>query len=59
MGIAAGVQKLGLNTMDLAIRYLLVGLIMNFIGGWITYFTTAYVCKTTGIELSKNANLSE
>lgn len=59
MGIAAGVQKLGLNTMDLAIRYLLVGLIMNFIGGWITDFTTAYVCKTTGIKLSKKANLAK
>ncbi|MDN6024068.1 MAG: PTS glucitol/sorbitol transporter subunit IIC [Lactobacillus sp.] len=59
MGIAAGVQKLGLNTMDLAVRYLLVGLIMNFIGGWITDFTTAYVCKTTGIKLSKETNLTK
>lgn len=59
MGIAAGVQKLGLNTMDLAVRYLLVGLVMNFIGGWITDFTTEYVCKTTGIKLSKEANVAE
>lgn len=57
LGIAQGVQKLGLNTMDLAVRYLLVGLVMNFIGGWVTDYTTAYVCKTTGIELSKEINL--
>ncbi|MDF7638626.1 PTS glucitol/sorbitol transporter subunit IIC [Lactobacillus sp. ESL0791] len=59
MGIASGVQKLGLNIMDLAIRYLLVGLIMNFIGGWITDYTTAYVCKTTGISLSKQVDVAD
>lgn len=58
LGIASGVSKLGLNTMDLAVRYLLVGLVMNFIGGWITDFTTAYACKTMGIELSKDLELS-
>ncbi|WP_316043689.1 PTS glucitol/sorbitol transporter subunit IIC, partial [Lactiplantibacillus plantarum] len=57
-GIAQGVQKLGLNTMDLAIRYLLVGLVMNFIGGWITDFTTAYVCKQQGITLSKKVEFN-
>lgn len=57
LGIAQGVQHLGLNTMDLAIRYLLVGLVMNFIGGWITDYTTAYVCKTTGISLSKTIDV--
>lgn len=36
MGIAQGIETLGLNSMELAIRYLLVGLLMNFIGGWIT-----------------------
>lgn len=57
LGIAQGVQKLGLNPMDLAVRYLLVGLVMNFIGGWVTDYTTAYVCKTTGIKLSKKLDL--
>ena len=43
-GIAT-IQTLGLSQMDLAIRYMLVGLVMNFVGGWVTDFTTAYVAK--------------
>ena len=57
LGIAQGVQKLVLDTMELAIRYFLVGLLMNFVSGWITDYTTAYVCKTTGIHLSKKVDL--
>lgn len=56
-GIAQGVSKLGLNTTELAIRYLLVGLVMNFIGGWVTDYTTKFVCKSTGIQLSKTVDL--
>ncbi|GAF41166.1 PTS system, glucitol/sorbitol-specific IIC component [Agrilactobacillus composti DSM 18527 = JCM 14202] len=56
--MAQGIQKLGLNTMDLAIRYMFVGLVMNFIGGWVTDFTTAYVCKSSGIKLSKEVKLT-
>ena len=51
--IASGIKTLGLSQMDLAIRYLLVGLIMNFFAGWITDFTTAWVCKQQGLSLSK------
>ena len=58
LGIAQGIQKLGLNEMDLAIRYLLVGLVMNFVGGWFTDITTAYVQKQQGIKLSKEPKLS-
>lgn len=43
MGIAQGITALGLNSMELAIRYMLVGVVMNFIGGWVTDFTTAFV----------------
>ena len=53
MGIATGIQTLGLSQMDLAIRYMLVGLVMNFVGGWVTDFTTAYVAKQQGVTLSK------
>ena len=52
-GIASGVQKLGYSTSELAVRYMLVGIVMNFIGGWVTDMTTAHVCKSTGITLSK------
>jgi PTS system glucitol/sorbitol-specific IIC component len=53
LGIAQGIQKLGLSQMDLAIRYMLVGIVMNFIGGWVTDFTVAYVSKQQNIKLSK------
>lgn len=53
LGVAQGIETLGLNQMDLAIRYLLVGLVMNFVGGWVTDFTTALVCKQQGVTLSK------
>lgn len=52
LGIAAGVEQLGLSTMPLAIRYLLVGLVMNFVSGIATDFTTKIVMKQQGIELS-------
>lgn len=53
LGIASGIEQLGFNTMDLAVRYMLVGMLMNFIGGWVTDYTTAFVCKQQGIILSK------
>ncbi len=53
LGIAQGVTKLGLNQMDLAVRYLLVGLVMNFVGGVVTDYTTKFVSKQQGIKLSK------
>lgn len=58
LGIASGIEQLGLNTMDLAIRYMLVGILMNFIGGWVTDYTTAFVCKQQGIILSKKVDLN-
>jgi len=53
LGIAQGIETLGLSMTPLAVRYLLVGLVMNAIGGYVTDFTTEYVSKKNGIELSK------
>ncbi|MEH7096943.1 PTS glucitol/sorbitol transporter subunit IIC [Neobacillus vireti] len=57
LGIAAGIQKLGLNSAELAVRYMLVGLVMNFFAGWITDFTTKMVEKQQGIKLKSEVKL--
>ncbi len=51
LGIANGITQLGLPTVDLALRYFLVGIVANFLSGWVTDFTTSYVEKQQGIEL--------
>jgi PTS system glucitol/sorbitol-specific IIC component len=53
LGIANGITALGLSTAPLAVRYLLVGLIANFISGWATEFTTKLVEKQQGVKLSR------
>ena len=53
LGIAKGIETLGLSATPLAIRYLLVGLVCNFMSGWVTDFTTKYVIKQQGIELKE------
>ncbi|HIT86856.1 MAG TPA: PTS glucitol/sorbitol transporter subunit IIC [Candidatus Coprocola pullicola] len=57
LGIAEGIKTLGFSTMPLAIRYMLIGLIMNFVSGWVTDFTTKYVMKQQGIELSNELKI--
>ena len=53
LGIANGITQLGLDTTPLAIRYLLVGLVCNFISGWSTELTTKFVEKQQGVKLSR------
>ena len=53
LGIANGITTLGLDVTPLAIRYLLVGLVANFISGWSTELTTMYVEKQQGKKLSR------
>ena len=55
-GIAQGIATLQLPTGDLAIRYLLLGAILNFFGGWVTDFTTQFVAKQQGVTLSKEVH---
>lgn len=58
LGIAAGIEQLGFSTADLAVRYFLVGLVMNFFAGWITDFTTKMVEKQQGIKLNSGVKLN-
>ena len=44
-GIAAGITQLGLGLGDLAIRYLLIGLVVIFIRGIVTERITAIMWK--------------
>ena len=44
-GIAAGITTLGESTTPLAVRYLLVGIIVNFLRGNVTEFNTKKMMK--------------
>lgn len=59
LGIANGISMLGLDTTPLAVRYLLVGLVANFISGWATEFTTRWVEKQQGVKLSREISISK
>lgn len=59
LGVAQGISELGLNQTELAIRYLLVGLVMNFVGGWSTDFITERVSKQQGVTLSKTLDVEQ
>lgn len=57
LGIASGITALGLDPTQLAIRYMLVGIVMNFLGGWVTDFITPWVAKQQGVTLSSVVSL--
>ena len=48
VGIATGIQQLGLGLGDLAVRYLLVGLVVIFIRGIVTERITARMMNRQG-----------
>jgi glucitol/sorbitol PTS system EIIC component len=51
LGIAGGITTLGLSTSDLAVRYLLVGLVVILIRGILTEFlTTRMLSRRAGQE---------
>lgn len=53
LDIANGIKTLGLNATDLAVRYFLVGLVLNLMSGWVTDFTVRFVEKQQKIRLSR------
>lgn len=57
LGIAAGITQQGLSLGPLAITYLLVGLVSNFVRGWVTDFTTMWVAKQQGVVLSDQVKI--
>lgn len=48
LGIASGVQKLGVSIVPLALLYLGVGIVVIFIRGVVTEFITALIIRRTG-----------
>ena len=57
LGIANGVLARGLDTFPLAIRYLLAGLIANFVSGFATELITKRIEKKQGIRLEREVDL--
>lgn len=59
LGVAAGITQLGFSTGDLALRYLLVGIVTNMLRGWITDLCVSYVEKQQNVKLSTTLKQEE
>lgn len=57
LGIAAGITTLGHDVTELALRYFLVGIVTNFLRGWVTDLTTSYVAKQQKVKLNDTVQL--
>ena len=51
LGVAEGIRRLGLPLGDLAVRYIIVGLIVIFIRGVFTQYITQFLARRQGVEL--------
>ncbi|MFD2924877.1 PTS glucitol/sorbitol transporter subunit IIC [Halobacillus naozhouensis] len=51
LGVAAGIEQLGFSTAEFALRYFLVGMVMNMFRGWVTDFCVSYVEKQQKVNL--------
>jgi PTS system glucitol/sorbitol-specific IIC component len=56
LGIAEGIQQLGLSLGPLALRYFLVGILIILLRGIVTEWITAYMIRR---EKLKKANASQ
>jgi len=52
LGIANGIQELGLPIADLAVRYFIVGIVIILIRGIVTEIITKYLAKKDGADLA-------
>ncbi len=51
LGVAEGIRRLDLPLGDLAVRYLLAGLVVIFIRGILTQYITQFLARRQGVEL--------
>ena len=51
LGVAEGIRRLDLPLGDLAVRYLLAGLVVIFIRGLLTQYITQFLARRQGVEL--------
>ncbi|WP_059102983.1 PTS glucitol/sorbitol transporter subunit IIC [Shouchella shacheensis] len=58
LGVAAGITQLGHSTAELAIRYFLVGMVMNMFRGLVTDWMVAYVEKQQKVKLKSTVSES-
>ncbi|AST94533.1 PTS glucitol/sorbitol transporter subunit IIC [Shouchella clausii] len=58
LGVAAGITQLGHSTAELALRYFLVGVVMNMFRGLVTDWMVAYVEKQQKVKLKTSMSES-
>jgi PTS system glucitol/sorbitol-specific IIC component len=51
LGVAEGIRRLDLPLGDLAVRYLLAGLVVILIRGLLTQYITQFLARRQGVEL--------